>query len=104
MLKKNDLPIDLIDNCYIDLYEGSYCLFYKGIPLILVNYQFWTEDITVLGDYIDYGDNEKGYTILIDIPSYDDKGNLLKLDHVYYGLFGNLIEFENWLNEPYFIY
>ena len=104
MIKKKDLPIDLIDYCYIDVYDLNYCLFYKGVPLILVNYQFWTEDISVKGDYINYDEDEKGYTILIDIPSYDDKGRLEKMDHVYYGLFDSLYEFEKWLEDPYFIY
>ncbi len=98
------IPRDLIKYCYIDRYENDYCLFYKGLPLIIVNYQFWTEDIRVKADYIDYGENEKGYTILIDMPVYDQNNELIKIEHIYYGLFENLKDFENWLEDPYFLY
>ena len=103
-MRKKDLPIDLIKYCYIDKYENEYCLFYKGLPLIVVNYQFWTEDIKVKADYIDYGENERGYTILIDIPVYDKDNKLVKIEHIYYGLFENLSDFKNWLDAPYFLY
>jgi hypothetical protein len=103
MVKKNDLPIDLTEKCYIDNFDGNFCLFYKNIPMIIVNYQFWTEDLIVKGDYIDYNEDEKGYTILINIPSYE-KGKLIHVDHVYYGLFENLNEFDEWLEDPYYLY
>jgi hypothetical protein len=103
MIKKAELPFDIKSFCYIDSYEGNYCLFFKQIPMIVVNYQFWTEDIQVRCDYIDYGENEKGYTILIDVPSYEN-GKLLNVDHVYYGLFKSLKEFNEWFEEPYFLY
>jgi hypothetical protein len=103
MIKKNELPIELTHLCYIDYYDDNYCLFYKDVPMIIVNYQFWTEDIVVKGDYINYDKEEKGYTILIDIPSYE-KGKLVNIDHVYYGLFDSLKDFDDWLREPYYLY
>jgi hypothetical protein len=103
MLRKSDMPLDITSKCYVDYYDGNYCLFYQKIPMIVLNYQFITEDVNVRGDYIDYGEDEKGYTILIDVPSYQD-GKLIHLDHVYYGLFRNLVEFEKWLKEPTFLY
>jgi hypothetical protein len=102
-MKKTDLPVDITPKCYIDSYDGNHCLFYDQIPMIVVNYEFWTEDIKVRGDYIDYGSDEKGYTILIDVPSYEN-GKLVHIDHIYYGLFKTMDEFENWLKEPYFLY
>ncbi|HOJ64009.1 MAG TPA: hypothetical protein PLE45_06270 [Spirochaetota bacterium] len=104
MIRDKDLPIDLIKYCYIDKYDNEYCLFYKGLPLIIVNYQFWTEDIQVKADYIDNGEDEKGYSILIDMPIYDKNNNLVKIEHIYYGLFQNLADFEKWLKNPYFLY
>lgn len=104
MIKKSDLPIPLTNLCYIDNYENNSCLFYKNIPMIVVNYQFWTEDIDVKADYINYGEGEKGYTILIDIPIYDEKKKLVHTDHVYYGLFETLAKIEEWLKKPYFLY
>ncbi|OHD11374.1 MAG: hypothetical protein A2086_08955 [Spirochaetes bacterium GWD1_27_9] len=103
MLRKKDLPVELTHSCYIDFYDGNYCLFYKSIPMIIVNYQFWTEDIKVRGDYIDYDPDENGYTILIDIPTYED-GKLTHIDHIYYGLFDTLKEFDEWLTNPYYLY
>lgn len=104
MIKRSDLPLDLTNKCYIDNFEGNFCLFYKNVPMIIVNYQFWTEDIDVKGDYIDYGDDEKGFSLLIDVPSYDEDKKLAHLDHVYYGLFETLYDFEEWLTNPVFLY
>jgi hypothetical protein len=103
MVRKNDLPLDLTSQCYIDFFDGNYCLFYKNIPMIIVNYQFWTEDISVKADFIDYSEDEKGYTLLINVPSYED-GKLSHVDHVYYGLFKTLNEFNEWLENPYYLY
>ena len=103
MVRKKDLPIDITKQCYIDYFDGNYCLFYKEVPMIIVNYQFWTEDILVRGDYIDYNTDERGYSILIDIPSYNN-GKLTHIDHVYYGLFETVREFEDWLDSPYYLY
>ena len=103
MLKKNDLPLNLTEKCHIGIFESAYCLFYKVIPLLHVNYQFWTEDIVVIGDYINYSEDEKGYSLLIDVPTYQD-GKLIKVDHVYYGLFDRIADFDNWLTDPWFLY
>ena len=99
MIKKSELPLDMTAHCYIDIFENNYCLFYKTIPMIIVNYQFWTEDISVKADYIDYSEDEKGYTMLINVPSYDN-GKLVQVDHVYYGLFKTIGEFGEWLENP----
>ena len=104
MIKRGNLPINLTKLCYIDDYEGNYCLFYKNVPMIVVNYQFWTEDIGVKADYLDYGEGEKGFSILIDVPTYDENKKLVHVDHVYYGLFDNLKEFQEWLKTPIFLY
>ena len=103
MIRKSELPLDLTNLCYIDLFESNYCLFYKSIPMIIVSYQFWTEDISVKADYIDYNEEEKGYTLLINVPSYEG-GKLSQVDHVYYGLFKTLAEFDEWLESPYYLY
>jgi len=102
-MKKKDLPLDITSKCYIDDYEGNFCLFYNKVPLIVVNYEFWTEDIKIKVDYINYGDNEKGYSVLIDVPYYNE-GKLINIDHVYYGLFKSLSEIDIWLKDPYFLY
>jgi len=103
-IKNRQLPIDITDQCYIDTYENVRCLYYKNVPLILVNYPFWTEDIVVRAGYIDYNKTEKGYSLLIDVPQYDNKGKLIKVDNIYYGLFSTKKEFEDWLNNPTFFY
>lgn len=103
-IKKIELPLNLTNLCYIGKYDGEYSLFYKKIPMILVNYPFWTEDIKIQGDYIDYSDGEKGYSILIDLPIYCENKRLIRVEHIYYGLFDELKSFEEWLENPCFLY
>lgn len=104
MLSKKDLPYDITNKCYIDLFQSNYCLFYQKVPLIVVKYTFWTEDIHVYCDYIDYNEDERGYTLLIDVPSYDENMKRDVVDHVYYGLFYTIKELESWLKNPYLLY
>ncbi len=103
-IKKKELPRDITEMCYIDIYESMRCLYYKNVPLIVMNYPFWTEDIVVRAGYIDYNKTEKGYSLLIDVPQYDNKGRLTKIEHIYYGLFSTIKEFEDWLDNPTFFY
>ena len=103
-MPKPKLPITITNHCYIGMYDNNYCLFYKDVPLIMVKYPFWTEHINVMCDYINYNESERGYTVLIDVPSYDEHYKLINLEHVYYGLFNSLQDLMKWLDKPYFIY
>lgn len=104
MLSKKDLPYDITNKCYIDVFQSDYCLFYQKVPLIIMKYTFWTEDIHVKCAYIDYSESERGYTLLIDLPNYDANLKFDGVDHVYYGLFCTIKELESWLKEPYSLY